>query len=724
MVEEETALDATVKSDAGTGPPENIGEIAAVRQEKENGVKEVEKEKGRTDTLKVEEENGVKEEREGEAVKKEEVDKKMEEEGDAKEGKEKEEAKEEVGDADMVEESNVEEKESEEEVKEDAGLAKLDAETKEDAGSGNVDEEVKESTGTANVNDEVKEDAGDAQTEEGDLKGEDKHGKVEEKTEASLEVKGMNKRRRGQRREGKRKVVKAEKGEMKEEEAEEEKGSTEKKEAAEEKGTTKKKVSDEKVVAKKEKRDEEKGDAPKKDGDRERRKAMKVEVDGEKRDVKKRKELSSPVAFSPDRPVRERKSVNRLVATIENEPVKEFVIQKGQGTPLKDIPNVAYKLAKKRNEENLKLLHTVIYGRKAKASHVKSNISQFSGFVWPDNEEKQHAKIKERLDKFVKNKLIEFCDVLDIPIAKATVRKEDLVSKIMDFLISPHATTDTLLAEKDQPKKYKRTIDRITPKKLGSTSAKRSARKRRKIGDNPKVNEKSTLETEEEDEEVEGQENDNGVPHVSENEASDHSESEKENDESEGEDDEDSGQRKPSSKKSSKRTSAQTVNAKKARTPKKVLQPTPTKSSMITSFNQSKSIGDSDTIPKVFSRKKKNEETPKKSSVPSKSASRARTGKKVANEKEKHKKESGPSEDELRKTICDILNEADFNTATFTDILKQLARHFKTDLTPKKSTIKLMIHEELTKLADEAEDDDDEGDEENEENPEPAEVKA
>lgn len=38
-------------------------------------------------------------------------------------------------------------------------------------------------------------------------------------------------------------------------------------------------------------------------------------------------------------------------------------------------------------------------------------------------QEKQQAKIKERLDKHVKNKLIEFCDMLDIPVARATARK-------------------------------------------------------------------------------------------------------------------------------------------------------------------------------------------------------------------------------------------------------------------------------------------------------------
>jgi len=71
----------------------------------------------------------------------------------------------------------------------------------------------------------------------------------------------------------------------------------------------------------------------------------------------------------------------------------------------------------------------------------------------------------------------------------------------------------------------------------------------------------------------------------------------------------------------------------------------------------------------------------------------------------------------LRDATCEILKEVDFNTATFTDILKLLARKFNADLTPRKSSIKLMIQEELTKLADGADDEEDgEGEAEKDEN--------
>lgn len=111
----------------------------------------------------------------------------------------------------------------------------------------------------------------------------------------------------------------------------------------------------------------------------------------------------------------------------------------------------------------------------------------------------------------------------------------------------------------------------------------------------------------------------------------------------------------------------------------------------------------------MFSRKKKNEKIVKaKASTPSKPASREKAGKKVSKGKDRAREEKlRPSDDELRDAICEILKEVDFNTATFTDILKQLARQFSMDLAPRKSSIKLMIQEELTKLADEADDEDD-----------------
>ncbi|KAJ0751374.1 putative protein DEK [Helianthus annuus] len=54
---------------------------------------------------------------------------------------------------------------------------------------------------------------------------------------------------------------------------------------------------------------------------------------------KKNDEPKTPVGPTIDRPVRERKSVERLVAIIDQDTSKEFHVEKGRGTALKDIPN-------------------------------------------------------------------------------------------------------------------------------------------------------------------------------------------------------------------------------------------------------------------------------------------------------------------------------------------------------------------------------------------------
>ncbi|KAF8410864.1 hypothetical protein HHK36_003401 [Tetracentron sinense] len=381
-----------------------------------------------------------------------------------------------------------------------------------------------------------------------------------------------------------------------------------------------------------------------------------VEKEGVKKkkvEDKKAKEPNTPVASSLDRPVRERKSVERLVASFEKETVKEFRVEKGRGTPLKDIPNGVIC--------NVICLFAV--GRYCdQADRLSSGSSCYN----------YRATCGKRAGKGRK-------------------RKREVKS---------------------------------SASKSGGTPAKRSVKTQRKREETLKGKEtKSEPEKDESAEEEKEEESENGVPHGSENEAHEHSESEEKKDESEEESEEDTGKHRRSSKKpSSKKESATKTKTKRLKISKKSSPAASPKKTPIKSSSKHSKVDDrSDTSPRVFSRKKKNEEAAiKKSSTPMKSASKEKvtkekTGKRVSKGKEKIKEEdSKPSEDELKNAICEILKEVDFNTATFTDILKKLARRFDTDLTTRKSSIKLMIQEELTKLADEAEEDEgeeDEGDE-------------
>nr|GLL36013.1 protein DEK-like isoform X2 [Ipomoea trifida] len=113
-----------------------------------------------------------------------------------------------------------------------------------------------------------------------------------------------------------------------------------------------------------------------------------------------------------------------------------------------DIAIVAYKLSKRKPDDNLQILHSILYGKKTKVHNLKRNIGQFSGYVWVENEhEKQRVKVREKLEKCVKEKLLDFCDVLNVPVNRAS---EELTVKLLEFLESPHATTDLLLANKEK----------------------------------------------------------------------------------------------------------------------------------------------------------------------------------------------------------------------------------------------------------------------------------
>ncbi|KAH0689992.1 hypothetical protein KY289_017350 [Solanum tuberosum] len=183
----------------------------------------------------------------------------------------------------------------------------------------------------------------------------------------------------------------------------------------------------------------------------------------EEKPVKKRKSRgeSTEEPVTPiTRPTRERKTVERYSESSDarGSTPKPLSIRKGSGTQLKDIPNVAYKLSKRKPDDNLQILHNIFFGKKSNVHSLKKNIGQFSGFVWVENEEKERRKTKEKLDKCVKEKLLDFCDVLNIPMSRTSAKKDELSVKLLEFLESPHSsTTVSLLAEKEQKgKKQKR----------------------------------------------------------------------------------------------------------------------------------------------------------------------------------------------------------------------------------------------------------------------------
>ncbi|KAG5017628.1 hypothetical protein JHK85_023764 [Glycine max] len=764
-LQENTLDEITEKKDLETDGGKVL-ENNGIKELKENIVKEIE-DKQADSMEKVEEskkvdvveeakedkkEDGVEEAKEDKKDGVEEVNKDMKEDGvgEVKEDKE----------VDGVEVKEGKEVDGVKEVKEDTEIDGV-KEVKEDKELGGVSgvkevEEDKEVDGVKKVEDkkgdelkEIEEDKKDDHISEND--------KMDEDTEVKETIEGKQENEKVQAEKPEVDAMEVEGG-IQEEESDEK----EKKDVAMEEDED-----EDKDNIDKSKEEEKTEDSKGKKGSKKRGRGK---IDGEKvKEKRKEPKKTEPRTPTIDRPVRERKSVERLVASIDKDATKEFHIEKGRGTPLKNIPNVAFKLSRRKTDDTFKLLHTILFGRRGKAVEIKSNILRFSGFVWRDNEEKQMIKVKEKLDKCNKEKLLEFCDVLDITINKATSRKEDIIAKLIDFLVAPHATTTVLLAEKEKPSKgtKRKRVVKWGSSRSGTTS-RRSVKNRscsgiesqrgqtiheilkrkgrssvlerlRQLGfrdsgseitgcgssESQKKNEDSTVvrrksasdtdESEEDKKDEENEENENGVADKSEDETPEKSESEDKSDS--GSESEDIKEKKKHSKTSStKKESAKKSKIEKIAVPNKSRSP-PKRAPKKPSFNLSKSDEDSDESPKVFSRKKKNEKGGKqKTSTPTKYASEEKT-EKVTRGKGKKKEKSRPSDNQLRDAICEILKEVDFNTATFTDILKKLAKQFDMDLTPRKASIKFMIQEELTKLADEANDEDGEEDAEKDEAP-------
>ncbi|KAG0478873.1 hypothetical protein HPP92_013592 [Vanilla planifolia] len=377
----------------------------------------------------------------------------------------------------------------------------------------------------------------------------------------------------------------------------------------------------------------------------------------------------------------------------------------GRGTPLKDIPNVAYKLARKKSAD-LKFLHLAIFGRKGKAVDFKNNLLQFSGFVWHESEEKQRIKIKERLDKCHKDTLLDLANLFDLNVSKSSTKKEEVIHKLLDFMEAPSATTEAIASEKEQlvvSRKRKRDTNTSSSRRLRGTPTEKSRKKSGRTEDIVNSEGKISKDMEDEDDEEE-KDTENGIP--DEEDAPTQSESDVNATESSeaGEEGEiegcDSAKGKTDVKTVPKqRGTGISVDRKESSNSKLQTQVAAKSPSKKPSSSKSSKAQQDYTSEKVFARKRRHAKSPKGSK------SRRQVKDNSSGKKEKaavrdHRR-SRPSKADLRKTICEILKEVDFNTATFTDILKMLGMRYKMDMTPRKSSIKQMIQEELTKMADE-----------------------
>uniref|UniRef100_A0A0D9YJE8 DEK-C domain-containing protein n=1 Tax=Oryza glumipatula TaxID=40148 RepID=A0A0D9YJE8_9ORYZ len=443
---------------------------------------------------------------------------------------------------------------------------------------------------------------------------------------------------------------------------------------------------------------------------------------GEAGEAEKEKEKPPPATPTIERPSRERKTVERYseLAPRVTPAKKSPAILQGSGSKLKDIPNIQFKLSKRKADENLQSLHVLMYGRKSNVHFLKRNISQFSGFVWTDNQEKQRTRIKEKLDKFNKERLLDFCEILDIHVSRAATKKEEVSAKLLEFLESPCITRDVVLTDDKKGKKRGR-----RSKGNGQATAEGASdgKKRRK---SRKQSTEAAKENDDEDDEGPA-----GSEDASMGEEDDEGSEAKDNAGSDEEPDEPPAKKKATDDKQTKKAKEKDATAKKASTrPAKGVskpsqdteeddEPEVELESKKVVKKVSKSSKESDvTVDKTTKKASKSKKDEGKDGQNNNSGAlnnkaRKKDAAKTTNKnkgKGKGSTEAGaaPTTEELHAVVSDILKEVDFNTATLADILRQLGTHFKMDLMDRKSEVKHIIEEVINSMSD-----DEEGEEDN-----------
>ncbi|XP_066384620.1 DEK domain-containing chromatin-associated protein 3-like isoform X3 [Miscanthus floridulus] len=404
--------------------------------------------------------------------------------------------------------------------------------------------------------------------------------------------------------------------------------------------------------------------------------------------------LSTPSPYSLDRPVRARKTVERLVEVIEKEPL---IVEKGRGTPLKNIPGVAKRISDKQPSE-LKLLHQILFGRLGKAVDFKSHILEFSGFLWHESDEKHRAKAKEKLDKCSIETLLDLCNLLVIPVSR-----DDIVAKLLDFIAEPRAKDDSTLSD-DQgsnSRKRKREVGSATKNPEGTHK-----RSRKKLDDEHTSRKRwqKYSESESDEDAEEGHEEDDHMK-------SDSEENKDDGEEVDSEQEDRYGRRKVKAGKKSVDGKGSTAKTKR----KAITGISPNTAPIATLSKCSSRVSSSPKSSKdkqrsavdlsVVSRKSK-PITPKHTTNSEKETNERRSSGKGSTSKGKsaEAEQALPSKDELQKTIVQLLKKVDFDNVTFSDILKVLDKRYKMDVSSMKDTVKSIILDELVKLAEADED--------------------
>lgn len=107
-------------------------------------------------------------------------------------------------------------------------------------------------------------------------------------------------------------------------------------------------------------------------------------------------------------------------------------IPEGSGTALGEIPRIDASISRFKNED-LKLLHRLLFKTPGKTTVIKKNIKKFCGFDFKKDSEEYTKKIAS-VQKFEVKHLKSICEMLDL---EKKGNKEEIGTRIVDFLLEP-----------------------------------------------------------------------------------------------------------------------------------------------------------------------------------------------------------------------------------------------------------------------------------------------
>jgi hypothetical protein len=174
-----------------------------------------------------------------------------------------------------------------------------------------------------------------------------------------------------------------------------------------------------------------------------------------------------PKRLYPAAAKRDSVKVNRFTEKVEHREAKEVVIQKGKGTALADIPNVASLIKKlPKSSSVIGTIYSIVYGRMEKSAPAKEQLGQFSGVVYDDT--KTRATLEAKLHSF---KLQPLREALAFFGQDPDGERDDVVKRLADFLERPKASDEKFFVASSA--KRKRSASRSKSPRSKSPAKKR-----------------------------------------------------------------------------------------------------------------------------------------------------------------------------------------------------------------------------------------------------------